>query len=539
MFTAARDAIVIMSSDGLVRDWNPAAEETFGYTRTEAVGRELAELIIPGPVRAAHRNALQRFLETRDSTILNRRLELTALRNGRDEFAIELTVTRLADIEPPMFAGFVRDISAGSGAEGENLRLAQRMAFLAQAGLVLDSSLDLQETLENLAHLTVPELAQLTVIDLLDDDGSVRSAVAAASEPEYARAVEDMRRTHPLAASSAHPVARVLGSGEAILLPVMTPDFQRRIAEGVEHFTLMQRLRYHSAIVVPLIARQRVLGTLSLLRLEDAPSYNEDDLVLCEELARRSGLAIDNARLHQATRGLARTLQQSLLPGDFPEIPGVRITGRYRPAEQGQEVGGDFYDAFAIGPNRWGIAIGDVCGKGPQAAAVTALARYTIRAVADGDAGAVLRLLNQAALRDRTSLGDRFLTAVFAIASKREDRVELQIAAGGHPHPLVRRGDGRIEQLAVGGPLLGVSAGIDFVVETTVLAPGDAMLLYTDGLTDARAPRHVLSEADLLALLERGRGLAGERLTEFLEQAATGGEDPRDDIALLLLEVPS
>jgi hypothetical protein len=224
---------------------------------------------------------------------------------------------------------------------------------------------------------------------------------------------------------------------------------RRRIAAGSEHFTLMRRLRYRSAIVVPLTARQRVLGTLSLLRLEGAIPYDEDDLILCEDLARRAGLAVDNARLFQATRSLARTLQESLLPASFPEIPGVRITARYRAAEQGQEVGGDFYDAFAVAPGRWGIAIGDVCGKGPRAATITALARYTIRAVADGDAAAVLRLLNQAALRDRVSLGDRFLTAVFALATNREGRLELSLAAGGHPPPIVLRADGRTEQPAV------------------------------------------------------------------------------------------
>jgi serine phosphatase RsbU (regulator of sigma subunit) len=317
----------------------------------------------------------------------------------------------------------------------------------------------------------------------------------------------------------------------------MTPDFQRRIAAGAEHFTLMRRLRYRSAIVVPLVARQRVLGTLSLLRMEDAPAYDQDDLVLCEELARRAGLAVDNAHLFQATRTLARTLQESLLPASLPEIPGVRLTSRYRAAEQGQEVGGDFYDAFAIAPGRWGIAIGDVCGKGPRAAAITALARYTIRAVADADAAEVLRRLNQAALRDRVSLGDRFLTAVFALAARRENRLELSLAVGGHPPPLVLRADGQAEQLPVAGPLVGVTADADYTAASVVLNPGDVMLLYTDGLTDARAPERMLSESDLLALLARCSDLPAEELTEFLEREATGGRDPRDDIAMMLVEV--
>lgn len=538
IFTSAPDAIVIMGSDRLVRGWNRAAEDMFGYTEAEATGRELAELIIPGALRAAHRNGLQRYLETHTSTILDRRLELTALRKGGSEFPVELTVTRLQDGDSPIFAGFVRNLGEPDAVARENARLAQRMAFLAQAGLVLDSSLDLHETLVNLTRLTVPELAQLTVIDLLDDDGAVRTAVAAAPAPEDAAAVEEMRRTHPLSAASRHPVAAVLRTGRPLLLAEMTPAYQHRIAEGSEHFSLMRRLRYHSAIVVPLIARQRVLGTLSLLRMDDSFSYDQDDLVLCEELARRSGLAVDNARLFESTRLLARTLQESLLPATFPQIPGVCITGRYRPAEQGQQVGGDFYDAFTIGPDHWGIAIGDVCGKGPQAAVVTALARYTIRAVAGQDPADVLALLNQAALRDRASLADRFLTAVFAVGSKRGDRLELAIAAGGHPPPLVLRADGRTEQVIVGGPLLGVTPAVSYQAAHAVLEPGDTMLLYTDGLTDARAPGHVLSEAELMDLLAEGRELEGDELAEFLEQRATAGQDPRDDIAILLLEVP-
>ncbi len=539
MFLASRDAVIIMGADGLVRDWNPAAESTFGYARAEAVGRELAELVIPGPLRAAHRNALARYVETRDTTILDRRLELTGLRRDGAEFPVELTVTRLGELEPPVFAGFVRDISVPGAIATENARLQQRMAFLAQAGLALDSSLALEETLANLAHLTVPELAALTVIDLLDDDGTVRRAVAASPDPEQARAVERMRREHPLGPGSEHPVTGVLRSGRAVLLAQMPEDFQRRIAAGSEHFELMRRLRYHSAIVVPLVARKRVLGALSLLRMEDGVPYDADDLVLCEELARRAGLAIDNSRLFEATRRLARTLQQSLLPARLPEIPGVRMTGRYRPAGQGQEVGGDFYDAFAIDPTRWGIVIGDVCGKGPRAAAITALARYTIRAVAGPDPAAVLRRLNRAALRDRSSLADRFLSAAFTVAVKRAEGLELLLAAGGHPPPLVLRADGRAEQLAVSGPLLGVAPDVEFSPVRAVLDPGDALLLYTDGLTDARAPERVLDEADVLELLARGRrdGLTGEALTEFLEREATGGPDPRDDIAMLLVEV--
>jgi PAS domain S-box-containing protein len=524
-----------MDAGGVVRDWNPAAEHIFGYSRDRAIGRTVAELVIPVPLRPAHRNALGRYLESGESTVLDRRLEVAALRSDGSEFSVEITVTRLADLEPPLFAGFVRDLS-----EREVIRLErvqQRMTFLARAGLVLDRSLDYDETLQGLAALTVPELAQLTVIDLLEDVGSIRTAVACAPEPQHARAVEAIRRDHPLDLASAHPVAAVLRSGEPMLVPSMEIEYQREIATGDEHFELMRRLRYHSAIVVPLVARQRVLGTLSLLRMEGARSYDQDDLALAEDLARRAALAVDNARLFQSTQQLARTLQESLLPQALPQIPGIHMVGRYRAAAQGQDVGGDFYDAFAIGENRWGIVIGDVCGKGAQAGALTALARYTIRALADRDAATVLGLLNDAVTRDQDFVRERFLTALMIVASADAGHLHLEMAAAGHPAPLVLRRDATVEKLSVSGPLIGVSHEAEYLSRNAVLHPGDTMLLYTDGLTDARAPARILTDSDLAEILVAAHGMGAERLAAFIEEQAIAGEDPRDDIAILVIEL--
>jgi PAS domain S-box-containing protein len=525
-----------MGSDGRVLDWNPAAEQTFGYTRREALGREVAELVIPGPLRELHRNSLLRYLETGETTILDRRLEVSAVRKDGTELFVELAVTLLPGSGEPLFAGFVRELHEPSAARRENLRLQRRMAFLSQAGLVLDSSLEFQETLNRLAEMTVPDLAQLTVVDLLEDGGQIRTAVAAAADPATARAVEAMRREHPLSLDGAHPVAEVLRSGRSSLNAQMSADFQRQIAEGPEHFGLMRELRYHSAIVVPLVARQRALGTLSLLRMEDAEPFQESDLVLAEELGRRAALAIDNARLFEATRDLAQTLQQSLLPRKLPEIPGARVTGRYRAAAQGQEVGGDFYDVFAIDEAHWGIAIGDVCGKGPEAAALTSFVRYTIRALAAPDPAAVLRLLNRSVLRDPPLLPYQLVTVLFAVASREGDAFSITFASAGHPPPLVLRGDDSVERLAVAGPLVGLTELPDYVSAATRLSPGDAVLLYTDGLTDARAPSRILDEPQLVELVTRGSGLRGAELTDFLEREVTGGENPRDDIAMLIFE---
>jgi PAS domain S-box-containing protein len=525
-----------MDAAGVVRDWNRAAEETFGYSREEALGREVAELMIPGQLRAAHRNAVRRHVERGEVRILDRRLQLSALRKDGSEFPIELTITRLPDTIEPMFAGFIRELVDHDFTRRENVRLQKRMSFLAEAGLLLDSTLDYEKALQILADLTVPDLSQLTVIDLIDRQGSVKPAVAAALDPEDARALELIRRTQPVDRDSAHPVATVLRTGRSVLLSAMQPRFLEEIASGEEHLSLINRLAYQSAIVVPLTARQRVLGTLSLLRMRDAPRYEQDDLILAEELARRAAIAVDNARLFESTRRLARTLQESLLPQVIPEIPGVKISARYRAALEGQEVGGDFYDVFSLGPERWGVAVGDVCGKGPQAAALTALGRYTLRALAEPDAPRLLRQLNDAVIRNPEVPSHRFLTLLFASIHPEAGRLELQLAAGGHPPPLVLRAGGNVETIAVRGPLIGIDREVNFEAQYLVLEPGDSMLLYTDGLTDARAPAVQITDDELAELLASGHGMDGPDLAEFIEESATAGEAPRDDIAILVLE---
>lgn len=536
VFRAAPDAVIVMDADGLVRDWNTAAEQVFGRGWEEAIDREVAELVVPGPLREAHRNALRRYLTTGESSILDRRVELSALRSDGSEFPVELTISRLPGTDRPMFVAFIRELLERGRTERENARLQQRMAFLAQAWYELDSTFEFDETLRRLVELVVPELAAIAVVDLLEEGGTIRTAVAAAADPGDARALETMRRKHPLSLDGPHPVASVIRTGRPSLQVSMSTDFQRAIAEGTEHYELMRKLRYHSAVVVPLVARQRILGTLSLLRTEGSESYEESDAVLAGELARRAALAIDNARMFASTRDLARTLQDSLLPRELPDIPGTRITGRYRAAAQGQEVGGDFYDLFTIGHAQWGIAIGDVCGKGPDAAALTAFARYSIRALAVKDPAGVLTRLNEIALRDPPMLPERLVTVLFAVASLRPDGLVVDVAAAGHPAPLIRRADGHVERLRAGGPLVGLLENPEYPTEQVVLSPGDALLLYTDGLTDARAPAHVLEERDLVEFLNRGTALEGEQLAEFLELSATRGEDPRDDIALLLIE---
>jgi serine phosphatase RsbU (regulator of sigma subunit) len=263
-------------------------------------------------------------------------------------------------------------------------------------------------------------------------------------------------------------------------------------------------------------------------------------LKLAEELVRRVGIAIDNSLIHAELRNTARTLQESLLPSHLPAVDGLELAARFRPAGVGIEVGGDFYDIFETRPGVWGIAIGDVCGKGAEAAALTALTRYTVRAAAmyETDAAGVLRVLNEALLRQR---GDfRFTTLAFCVLDLGAAQPLLRVACGGHPRPLLLRLDGTAEAIGATGPLLGVLHDAAFTELRVELEPGDALALYTDGLTDALAPQHMLDENDLLAVMAAaGEASAGE-LAQRLERAALGDDPnatPRDDMALVVAKL--
>jgi serine phosphatase RsbU (regulator of sigma subunit) len=203
-------------------------------------------------------------------------------------------------------------------------------------------------------------------------------------------------------------------------------------------------------------------------------------------------------------------------------------------------VGGDFYDLFETTPDLWAIAVGDVCGKGAQAAALTALTRYTVRAAAmyEKDPGGVLRVLNEALLRQRSDY--RFTTLTFCLLDLSGDRPKLRVACGGHPRPLLLRPDGTTEALGTTGPLLGVMADAEFHDNEIELEQHDTLVLYTDGVTDALAPEQMLDEALLLKALSGCAGRSAGEISQLLEQVALGGDAtrvPRDDIALVVAKL--
>ena len=272
---------------------------------------------------------------------------------------------------------------------------------------------------------------------------------------------------------------------------------------------------------------------------ESGNTYSTADLEFSQTLAARMALVIDNARLYRDRDHIARTLQHSLLPPDLPEIEGVDLAARYRPSGEGVDVGGDFYDAFEIGDGEWTVALGDVCGKGPDAAALMGMVRHTIRAAAirERAPSRVLGTVNAAV--GRQTEDDQFCTAVAVRLRPQGDRVKAWIAVAGHPSPLLRRADGTVTWIRPTGALLGVFDDAELSEAELTLAPGDLLVLYTDGVTEVRDGDGELGEAGLAAASDAAAGRSASEIADAIEDAirTKSPDEPRDDIAILVVRV--
>ncbi len=297
------------------------------------------------------------------------------------------------------------------------------------------------------------------------------------------------------------------------------------------HLELLRAVGMRSVLIVPMRAGSRVLGAMTLVSAESARTLDEIDLALAEQTAARAAVAIENSRLYSQRSTIARTLQQSLLPDQLPEIPGYELASLYLPAIETSMVGGDFYEIWPVG-DAWMVLIGDVTGKGIEAAALTALVRHTVRTASEfrSSPAELLTFL------DRTLKQRPELSVCTALCLRLQDDSAL-LAVAGHPLPLYLH-DGEIRELGVHGPLLGAFVDAEWVDHALVLEPDSTLLGYTDGVTDALGAdgerfglqrlRKVLAELSGARAPELLSGLAA-RLAEFQIGAQT------DDTAAIAL----
>ncbi len=411
----------------------------------------------------------------------------------------------------------------------------RRLELLIAATAKLDTSLDPEQTLRRIAAMALPELAELCVIDLVDEDGVITTTVAAAVESNVAARVEQMRPEERPQRLGGLPVARALSDRTSHVVADVDGSTVAASGEAITTASVLpgSEAQSRSATVVPMVARGRLLGVMSFVH---AGAPQRGQLRVLEDLTGRAALAFDNARLYAERAHVARTLRRSLMPAALPDVPGLDLDCYFRPLGAGSEVGGDFYDVFADRDGCW-LVVGDVCGKGAEAAVITAFLRHTTVAYArEGERpAAVLERVNRAMIEQ--DFGGRFATAILARLEFAPDGVALTVAAGGHPPALVSRASGATEELGTGGTLLGIFPEARISERSTVLGVGDSLALYTDGLAEAQAPAKLLSGEQMMAALAGHTAeTAGETISTLLGLVDLT-QGARDDIAILVVRI--
>ena len=432
-------------------------------------------------------------------------IALRAPATDEDEAFLRLAADRLALLAVEY--GATRSES-GRGAEQD---------FLSETTELLAGSTSVALSLTLLTQIAVPRLAEWCAAFSVDDRGRARRLTANHRREDRTDAVHKALDSERELRQGI--IAAAAGEGAQRLPITVTVGGQRSYV-----------------VVLPLVSRLRILGVLVLGGPEqlDPVTY-----MAAVELARRAGLAVENARLHEEQAATVAALQSSLLPAALPQVPGLDLAARYHSASPGMSVGGDFYDAVVLDDGGLVLTIGDVCGKGAEAAAVTGLSRDLLRLlVQDGsEPVAALRRLNRALLDYPAS--SRFCTIAVTRWRRDGDRLVAQLCLGGHPEPVVLRADGHTELVGEPGDLLGVldDSGLELHETEVVLDVGDAMVLYTDGVTERRDGRRMFGQYGLRKTLANSAGADADALASAVEHAAETfvNTELRDDLAILVI----
>ncbi len=671
ILNVADSAFISMDDEGLITYWNIRAEETFGWTREQAVGHDAIELIVPERYREALRRGFRRFKAGGETRLVERRTEQVAVRADGSEFPVEVIVSALQEDAGHSFHAFLSDISERKAQEAERQRLLDeleralagseqrlqaivdslaeaitirgrddrivyankaalarlgmsstaelaaadpralmgsyttfdergrpidmddlpsvrllrgedpepllmrtvdprdgheawvllkatavrdpegrvesavtiiedvtvskrlqlRNEFLARAATLLASSLDYEQTLQNVAGLAVPQLADWCGVDLIDEDGRRQPVAVAHVDPARVELAARLRRYEPEHMEPDRGIGRVIATGEPMLYNDIPEELLEAAASDEHHLELLREVGMRAVLLVPMKIRGRTIGTISLVSAESGRTFVPDDVEFAEQIAERAALAVENARLYSERANIARTLQASLLPEALPELSEWEVAAMYRPAAVEGEVGGDFYDLWEVDGD-WLMMIGDVTGKGVRAAAVTSLVRHTAWAASEFDSrpAHLLERVN-AALRRRPGLS--VCTALCVHIS----RSQVTIASGGHPLPWLL-GAGEAKEIGSHGTLLGAFANARWPEQTFTLGLGESLVAITDGVTDTRGPGEERFGTERLrellgALSAESPAAIRERLVAELERFQVGAQ--ADDTALVAM----
>ncbi len=667
-----------MGEDGRLVAWNREAESIFGLPREAALGRVLAETILPERFRASHRRRVREFLETGEGLRLGERRELRAVRADGTEFPAEATTSATRGRDGWTFHAFVDDVSAREQGEQERARLVARLEqalhgiekrftgvvdslaeavtirdledhivyanraalaslgyasiaalraaqprtimaeyivkdeygrelemqdvpsvrllagqssppllmnvvhrvtgeehwrllkttalrdadgelegavtiiedlttvkraelrtrLLAEASDILASSLDYEQTLRNVASLAVPGFADWCGVDFVGDRGERIPVAVAHSDPEKLVLAERLRGHEQEELDPNQGLGRVFYTGLAELYPEISDAMLVGGAHNEEHLALLREVGMSSVMIVPLRTSGRTIGAMTLVNAESHRRFDAEALSVARQIADRAATAVENSRLYTSRSQIAATLQRSLLPDALPEIDGWELAALYRAAGEGMEVGGDFYDVFAV-DGGWLLMIGDVTGKGVAAAAMTALVRHSARIIAE-DTPRPERILGRldATLRSQPRLSLCSLLCLHVSGER------LTLSSAGHPLPLLISDAGTIRTIGAPGPLLGAFDDSAWLETAIDVGAEEMLLLYTDGVTDTVGEAGRFGDERLRLLVAEAAGLSVDALLDRLDGRLTGfqvGAQADDTAALALrrLRVPS
>ncbi len=477
VMNALAEAVTIRGTDDHLIYANQAALDQLGFASMDDL-READPRALMGPYETVGEDGREIRMEDLPSVRLLRGEdpEPLLLRSVHRTTGVELwallKATALRDATGSIEAAvtIIEDVTAAK-------RSALRMEFLAQAGQVLASSLDYQQTLRNVAGLVVPRIADWCAVDLFSEEGDREPVAVAHVDPGKLKMAERLRAFEPDELDPEQGLGLVRRTGKSSLYTEIPDHLLVEAAVDEEHLALLRAVGMRAVLIVPMKARSRTIGALTMVSAESGRTFDQGDLEFAEQIAERAALAVENARLYSERSEVARTLQDSLLPEALPEIPGWEIAALYRPAGHGNEVGGDFYDVWEVG-EEWLVMIGDVTGKGVGAAALTSLVRHTARAASDFDRRPTQILTHvDAALRRRPDLS---VCTALCLRLSFEQGV---LAAGGHPLPLRLNSDG-VTQLGRPGTLLGAFPGASRPETSFAMRPGETLVAITDGVTD-------------------------------------------------------
>ena len=538
LLSGMSDAVVIADLSGTIRYVNPAASALLGVRPSELVGLALVQ-IIPERLRAAHLAGWDRYLKTRDGHYVGRRtVRLPALRGDGTEVDVDLALSlHMTTDGEEVILGTLRDL-------GDRIELERQRRITTY----LTTSKDIMTRLAvGAGAATLDELAPVLLESLAEGLGWDGGAVWAVEHgmlvpltvwPAAAGSVARVMTEGATFKRGEGLPGRVAVTGGATWIETVSTDavFMRQ--------ELARQCGVRSCFAFPVVVTGEVLGVIEMYSRATQPPEPEL-LAVLETAGREIGRYLERAQSRRHLVEMAEALQASLLPPLSPAVPGLDVAVRYRAAGGEGQVGGDFFDVFPLPDGAWAILIGDVSGRGPRAAALTALARYTLRAAAIGAASpsAVLAVLNDVVRRelDTSYEGDeRFLTVAYLTIHPSPTGFNVSAACGGHPNPLARRADRTVETVPCEGDLIGSFAVHESRDETIDLREDDLLVLVTDGVTEARGDEGEFGDDRLRAVIAAAGPTASD-LADAIEAAVLSHlkGHAHDDLAIVVVRLPS